>query len=196
VAQRTQLSGKLVILGIVGVALTAAGTSWWFRYSATRRTAEFYGLDVRLIRDAPIVELMRFEPSSKDGFEMEEAGRHLDVPTNRRDISTAAGLTHLRAALLEDRSYIWPPQPTKHGMFRGQWQWILVFRDDQTGLSTNLVFARDWQSVTKIGREVHRAGKSTTRLFYPSSTILSCKPIADGLAEMLEPLAPVSPKQR
>jgi hypothetical protein len=180
----------------VGVALAAAVISWWFRYSATRRTAEFYGLDVRLMRNAPIVELMRFNPASRDGFEMEEVERLLDVPTDRRDISTAAGLTHLRAALLEDRSYIWPPQPTRDGMFRGQWQWIVVFRDDQTGLSTNLVFTRDWQSVTKIRREVRRAGQSIPSLSYPSSKILSCKPIAGGLAEMLEPLAPESSQQR
>ena len=52
-ANRMQLSGKLVIIGIVGVALAGAGAGWWFRYNATHRAAEFWGPQaVRLIRDA------------------------------------------------------------------------------------------------------------------------------------------------
>src|SRR5262245_471220 len=83
-------SGKLVILGVVAIATVAAAASWWFRYKATHRAAEFWGSeDARLIRDAPIVEM--YEPA--------------------RDISAARGLVHLRNALLEDRSFQWPSKP-------------------------------------------------------------------------------------
>ena len=37
------ISGKLLIIGILTVAFLAAGTSWWFRYSATHRAATFWG---------------------------------------------------------------------------------------------------------------------------------------------------------
>ena len=39
----TGWSGKLLIIGILTVAFVAAGTSWWFRYSATHRVAAFWG---------------------------------------------------------------------------------------------------------------------------------------------------------
>jgi hypothetical protein len=46
-------SGKLLIFGILTVAVLLAGASWWFRYIATHRAARFWGPEaVRLIRDA------------------------------------------------------------------------------------------------------------------------------------------------
>jgi hypothetical protein len=51
-------SGKLVIIGILAVAVASAAASWWFRYAATHRAAQYWGPETaRLIRDAPTVEL-------------------------------------------------------------------------------------------------------------------------------------------
>jgi hypothetical protein len=84
-------SGKRLILGVVVIGLAAAAASWWFRYSATHRAAQFWGPQAAtLIRDAPHVTL-RSDAST-------------DEP---RDVSDARGLTHLRNALLEDNSYDW-----------------------------------------------------------------------------------------
>ena len=45
------VSGKLIILGILAVALLAAGISWVFRYNATHHAAGFWGSKAaRLIR--------------------------------------------------------------------------------------------------------------------------------------------------
>jgi hypothetical protein len=98
--QTNDKSGKRLILGVVAACLVAAAASWWFRYSATHRAAEFWGSQaVALIRDAQHVTLRSDTPSA-DGAGTAEA----DVP---RDISAAKGLTHLRTALLEDASYDW-----------------------------------------------------------------------------------------
>jgi hypothetical protein len=98
--RENEKSGKRLILGVVAACLVAAAASWWFRYSATHRAAEFWGPQaVALIRDAPHVTLRSDAPSA-DGEGTAEA----DVP---RDISQAKGLTHLRNALLEDASYDW-----------------------------------------------------------------------------------------
>ena len=93
-------SGKRLILAVIAIALLSAAASWWFRYAATHRTAQFWGPQAgTLIRDAPHVTLRSDTPSA-DGAGGDEA----DVP---RNISTAKGLTHLRNALLEDSSYQW-----------------------------------------------------------------------------------------
>jgi hypothetical protein len=185
------VSGKFVILGVIALAVSAAGASWWFRYAATNDVAEFYGPDAsRLIRDAPVVELYRFEPVSADGWRIEELERFLESPMNRRDISSSKGLTHLRNALLDDRSYIWPARPVESN---DQWQWILVFRDEMSGYV--LMFSPDWQLLTKsdiaygISERVIKVSPLLTRYEVTGNTVVSCRPIAKGLASMLGELA-------
>jgi hypothetical protein len=187
----TQISGKLVIISILVLGLMAAGVSWWFRYSATHRTAEFYGPEVRLIRSAPIVELLRFEPISAGTFQTDELDRFLHSPTNRRDISSAPGLTHLRNALLEDRSYIWPPRPLRPD---DTWQWILIFRNNRLGAGRILLFSPDWQLVTEYGIQENVKDRLIFRSYeIVSNRVISCKPISEGLKLMLEGLVQESP---
>jgi len=164
-------SGKLVIVGILTVALAAAAASWWFRYAATHRAAEFWGPQTtRLIRDAPTVELFQLTPPAKLPPSSSGAAAFLER-ASARDLSNARGLIHLRNALLEDRSYRWPPQPMRPS---DEWQWALRFGDRSSGGQTTLWFSSDWKCVSNLDR----------------NEILSCQPIADGLAEMLGELAP------
>ena len=163
-------SGKLVIIGILAVAVASAAASWWFRYAATHRAAQFWGPETaRLIRDAPTVELYQskppatFTPLSRIDDFLERA--------DARDVSNAPGLTHLRNALLEDRSYRWPPRPMQPVQ---RWPWLLSFRNERQNEAAVLVFSPDWQYVGRLGRK----------------EVVSCQPIADGLAEMLGELAP------
>ncbi len=94
-----QLSGKLVVSSIVTIAILLAGASWWFRYNATHRAVEFWGADVASrIRDAKKVSLTQVSRDSQ-GFKL---------VSYTRDVSAAPGLTHLRTALLEDKSFEWP----------------------------------------------------------------------------------------
>jgi len=129
------------------IALAAAAISWWFRFDATHRAAKFWGPDgVRLIRDAPVFILDTCQSAD-------------------RDVSSFRGLIHLRTALLEDRSFRWPPQrvPTEF-----PWEHGLVFRDEVTGHSLSVFFSSDFRWVRGPGFE----------------TMLSCEPIAAGLREM------------
>jgi hypothetical protein len=109
------VSGRLVIITIVILALAAAGFSWWFRYTSTRRAARFWGDDaVRLIRDAPTVYLLDLGPMDAAVPHAHDPDRRLPdhfhaagglwTVSNRRDISQAHGLTHLRNHLLLDRN--------------------------------------------------------------------------------------------
>lgn len=161
-------SGKLVIIAIVVVALTAALTSWWFRYNATNQSVRFWGAQTAaLIRDAPIVEVYEWSSAPTAAFQTRFSQSYLDR-ANGRDISKTAGLTHLRNALLEDRSYQWPAEP----LVAGSWGWVLVFRE-RRGQAAILFFAKDWTCVSTFDQDV-----------------LSCEPIAGGLAEMLGEVAP------
>jgi hypothetical protein len=125
-------SGKLVIIGIVAIALIAAGTSWWFRLHATHRAARFWGPDdARLLRDAPVVLL---HVNTREPAE--------------RDISSARGLVHLRSALLEDRSFSWPATPVQNEI---KWEHGVTFQNDASGLP--IFFSSDFHWLTVLDSE-------------------------------------------
>jgi hypothetical protein len=161
-----QNSGKLLILGIVALATLLAGAGWWFRYTATHRAAQFWGPKaVRLIRDAPQVQFMDLQS---------------DVPGMQRDVSSAHGLTHLRNALLEDRSFDWPAsgkalvtKPSK----------LLEFRlePDEMSPPLRLYFASNLEWVIDASPDGTKQGA------------VSCRPIAKGLADMFGEFATAPP---
>jgi hypothetical protein len=88
-------------------------------------------------------------------------------------------MTHLRYALLEDRSYNWAISFSPAGPPHGGWTTALEFRRhlDDADAPLTLFFAEDFTFV--IGRlgegSPHRA--------------ISCKPIANGLREMFTEMA-------
>ena len=159
------ISGKLVIITIVAVAVTAAGASWWFRYAATHRAVQFWGPDAaRLIRDAPSVHLVLLpaaEPRELVG----------EVPIEF-DISHARGLTHLRHALLEDRSFDWS---TPSDDWRLERDFVgrraLEFRGGKFE-GVTILFSADWRQAAALGDDQR------------PQRIVSTQPIAEGLATM------------
>jgi hypothetical protein len=164
------VSGKLVIITIVAVALAAAGTSWWFRYSATHRAAEFWGpKEARLIRDAPVVQFWVHEPPGnlKTVVEALISTDAVVDPATVRDIDKARGLVHLRNALLDDRSFNWPPTPPKPGV---RWGWVLSFRNDAENEGTVILLSSDCKQIASLDRP---------------DLVLSSEPIAVGLSEMI-----------
>ena len=83
-------SGRLLVVGIFGLAILASGFAWWWNFNRGRRALELYGAEgATLIRTAPVVQVLR--PDSE---------RNLDI-------SRAPGLINARASLLSDASYVW-----------------------------------------------------------------------------------------
>jgi hypothetical protein len=164
-----QSSGKLVIFGIVSIALAAAGTSWWFRYSATHRAAQYWGpKTARLIRDAPIVKLYQLQSAKGLFLPLADIDTQLDIG-KYRDVSNARGISNLRNALLEDRSYEWPAIPREPDAY---WRWALQFEDAHSSDHAVVLVGPDCDYVTALQTEQK----------------LSSRPILDGLHKMFDEL--------
>jgi len=171
-------SGKLVIIGILTVALAAAGVSWWFRFNVTHRAAEFWGpKTARLIRDAPVVRFWLQSPPTQLPA-LIESQTSTDTDTHSaaiRDITNAHGFIHLRNALLDDRSFQWPPKPPASD---ATWKWIVSFHSDGAQEQAILVLTSDCKFVA----DFHRPGE-----------VLSCEPIAKGLEEVFTEFSSLPP---
>ena len=165
----SEISGKVVIIGVLVVAIAGAAASWIFRYNATHEAAAFWGADpARIIRDAPAIELLKLAPGTTSDSpvkekEIELLGERYAIAA-RIDVSSAHGMTHLRNALLEDRSFdsfnlVFEPAPHR-------WRWALCFRDGQQ--SATILFLENC-----IAACLADSGKAA-----------NCQPIADGLTTM------------
>jgi hypothetical protein len=166
-----EISGKLVIIAVLFVAIAGAAFSWFFRYNATHRAAEFWGQKItRAIRDSAVVQV--YTPKSAITLPKNQSagmGGIIDDP-ELHDISSARGLVHFRNALLEDRSFEWPAEPMSPDI---QWTRGLAFGKLADPDMTMLLFSRDFKFVTDLGRD----------------QMLSCQPIANGLQEMFDEFA-------
>lgn len=165
----TGMSGKLVIIGIVAVALLGAGGSWWFRYSSTHEAAKFWGPETAtLIRDASAVRFLAFsEPVTNQvaKFDSPTDPDFSDVPQATRDVTEARGLVHLRNALLESHNFNWPSVPTSSTT---RWTRALVFTDKATGRDACVLFAPESKLVAST----------------ETNSTVSFEPISAGVAQM------------
>jgi hypothetical protein len=147
----TTVSGKWVILAVVALALFGAGFSWWHRYTSTRMAARFWGPQhSSLIRNPANVQLITVRPmSDTESHNHEPTSQFPDHyhtlagvvrVTERRDITQAHGLSHLRNELLMDRSF----QPDELGAATADvWRSGLEFRDGADGAPLVLLFSKD-----------------------------------------------------
>lgn len=159
-SSRSTRQSKWLIGVIVLVGCVLAAFSWWFRFAATHRAAEFWGGDnFRLIRDAAIVEA--YIPTDNHDPRQLVAG----VP--QRDIAQVPGMTHLRNALLEDHSFVWEnrqlPPPA-------DWNYGLRFADEKREVL--IEFSAD-------GRQLRFAPATEQR-----RNKISCAPISAGLKKV------------
>lgn len=160
-------------MAILAVALTGAAISWYFRYKATHRAAEFWGPKAaRLIRDATHIELFKLAPSTRTDTSdttLKLRGEIYAIVAPA-EVSAARGMTHLRNALLEDVSFdafgLGSEQVPPH-----YWRWVLYFRDNTDGQSVSVLFSDD------CSRATLKNGNGATA---------DCEPIAKGLREMFD----------
>jgi len=124
--------GKLAILAILSLALVATGFGIWFKRQMTYQVLELLGPGaVQRVALPTHVDYLELQASTGSGTA--NHGETLTLPdiqidvTRRLDISGAAGLIHLKHALLQDASYEW------HASTDGSptWRHALQFMDDQ-----------------------------------------------------------------
>jgi hypothetical protein len=111
--------GQLAILGMVGIALLAAGFGLWWRHVQTRQALEFWGpAAAALIAKADKVEAMLVEPLAGPGGE--STGRYqefLRVDSQEygilaaKEVTSAPGFLNARHALTLGKSFNWQVDP-------------------------------------------------------------------------------------
>jgi hypothetical protein len=120
--------GKILVLGIFGIALAAASFALYWNMSRSRRALAFWGPDaVRRIQKSDRVEILPLEmltdEPSLDSVRFDLAGRQRVI-----DVTKARGLIHARHALTTDASYE-PGEPTK--LQPGSWTHAVRFTDQR-----------------------------------------------------------------
>ncbi|RIK70701.1 MAG: hypothetical protein DCC67_20640 [Planctomycetota bacterium] len=146
-----QVSGKLVILITLGVALAMSGGAWWYRFEASRRAADFWGPEAaRLLVDSDRVELVVLAESPAEDATDAVAG--LPVAA-RHDLTGRRGLTHLRHALTQDAHFDWSGRRTTTLAANGPWKYALRFSG---GDATLVVLLPD--GMHELGRLAPGAG--------------------------------------
>jgi len=162
--------GQWLIVGMLTLALTAAGFAWWWNVRQTRRCLQFWGPEAALrIANAPKSEVLRFdEPQdvTESPLSAEPSSEPLVV-----DISHARGFSNVRRLMVQDRSFDWAterPVPTPG--------WTLALRFDD-GQAASVVFLATDGSVVAL------KGKPGTATLDPAAA----KILADFAAEQFAP---------
>ena len=105
-----RMNGKLLILGILAVAVAAATFAWRYQQARGYRVLAALGSPAAvLIRLAPEIELWQLErvEASVDQSEAWSLDGVDYGVVDQRDLSHGSGIVHARQALIEDRSYVW-----------------------------------------------------------------------------------------
>jgi hypothetical protein len=174
------VSGKLLIVGILIVGIAAAASSWWFRYNATHRAAEFWGTgSAILIRDAPQVMLIIVPSDAARGLASNTGASQARSVRREFDVSQSHGLTHLRNALLEDHNFVWPARDQVQIAVDGplDWKWILEFRDPEKGNLAAVQLTKDCTFAARVMSSKERGSVRPT-------AIRTYSVMAKGLREM------------
>lgn len=174
-------SGKWFILGIMATALAMASFGWWFRFQATNQTAQFWGPEAALlIRDAPQVFAYRW-PEGMSVEDWASGSKPNAGEAAMIEIAAAPGITHLRAALLEDRSFVWngpAAEPANEPLT--SLGYGLQFVDSSQHSELLLGFSEDCRTLVRIAAN----GEPSVHISISSISIsseISSEPISAGL---------------
>jgi len=144
--------GQRLILGMLAIAVVAAGGAWWYQYQQGQRVLALWGADNAFrIRLAPDCDLLKLRPAETPGAEqISIAGQHRAI-TSIHPIGHAQGFVHARQALIVDASYDWEAET----QVPADWQYALRFRDGQG--ATILAFDLEQALVVDIDHPDRRA---------------------------------------
>jgi hypothetical protein len=141
--------GKLVIVGILGVAVIAAGFSVWYHYRNQQRALKFWGpTTAMLIAEAPHAHAIVLD-QALGGTSADDAGSQApaepqagDAPReppasiefagitwkglHSKNVVPARGISNVRRALVLDMTYDWKSPPP---LDDPQWQYALEFNN-------------------------------------------------------------------
>lgn len=127
------IPGRLIVAGMILLAVSLAAFALWFQWRQTRRCLAFYGADAaRCIQHADRVELWQPVVTAEGTGRLQ--------PAARADISGARGLVHLRRGLVEDGNFLW--DATAGG--DGSWDAALAFYEEGTASEPAAVLAIDF----------------------------------------------------
>jgi hypothetical protein len=181
-----RVSGKLIVLTLVGLGLAATLFSLWFTYRSTHRTLQMWGpKTARLIQAARQVTALRLEPAAGDAADGEawlELGAETFHVAEARDFSHVRGLIHLRQVLLQDANFRWDAQLDD---CRPTWGYALRF--EEGGRTATLAFSLDCGRVALAGSDLDVAlSEAVTRglrEFFAESFSKQAEPPAAEVAE-------------
>ncbi len=145
----SQVSGRLIILLVVGIGVVMAAGAWWYRWQESRRAAAFWGDEVGLLTNAPQVELLELGSEGEENV----AGRAVKSVV---DLSQKRGLIHLRFVFAEDANFQWDQQRREAVNDGTAWAYALRFADGDRKLV--VLFSREFDLVGKLeadGEHVH-----------------------------------------
>ncbi len=109
---RPSASGRNAVAAIIVLAALATAWNLGYQRSRVRRAMDLWGNDhAELILNAPRAELMRLAPldAAAEAVARETVefrGQRLRM-IERRDVHNAPGFIHVRASLVEDRTFNW-----------------------------------------------------------------------------------------
>ncbi len=132
-----QNRGKLVIVGILTVALAASLFSVYYHYRAQHHALDLWGnTSAQLIAESPEVEVVLLgdetdpEAASADDSETRraiESGDRAWKIASSKDARQARGMNNVRRALVTDTTFDWDEKPAADG--DPHWTHALVFND-------------------------------------------------------------------
>ena len=160
-----QISGRVIILTMFGLALGLSGGAWFYHYLGAGESAAFWGSPAgRLIVRGPEVMFYELGEFAAEGDEGERlAGRAV---TRTVDLSGKPGLVHLRHVFTQDANFEWAGRRREPVSAASEWAYAVRFAEGD--LAAVVLFRRDFGEVGKLaGEEVEvlpalRIAKSVT----------------------------------
>jgi hypothetical protein len=130
------VSGKYAIVFIMGVGIASAVGSQWYYYHLQHRPLALWGVaEANLMLNAPLIDALLLAPADKvppgklapgEDRERITVGKEHLLVLKRKDVSTAPGVTHVRACLASDESFDWNAAT---GDCQPQWTYGLEFNN-------------------------------------------------------------------